>query len=88
MCTIEIEAPKSLDRTSRIKLYKNNTRSRAFYRIAKRSIILQQLVRFNLWTVFKMMKKGGRKPVGIDDYAKDGGEELFTMMHCVLIANP
>ena len=24
----------------------------------------------------------------IDDYAKDGGEELFTKMHCVLIANP
>ena len=24
----------------------------------------------------------------IDDYAKDGGEELFTMMHCVLIRNP
>ena len=24
----------------------------------------------------------------IDDYAKDGGEELFTEMHCVLITNP
>ena len=24
----------------------------------------------------------------IDDYAKDGGEELFTKMYCVLIANP
>ena len=24
----------------------------------------------------------------IDDYAKDGGEELFTKMHCVLITNP
>ena len=23
----------------------------------------------------------------IDDYAKDGGEELFTKMHCVRIAN-
>ena len=27
-----------------------------------------------------------RKP--IDDYAKDGGEELFTKMHCVLVTNP
>ena len=25
--------------------------------------------------------------VAIDDYAKDGGEELFTKMHCVLITN-
>ena len=24
----------------------------------------------------------------IDDYAKDGGKELFTKMHCVLIMNP
>ena len=24
----------------------------------------------------------------IDDYAKDGGEELFTKMHCVRIMNP
>ena len=24
----------------------------------------------------------------IDDYAKDGGEELFTKMHCVLTTNP
>ena len=24
----------------------------------------------------------------IDDYAKDGGEELFTKMHCVRITNP
>ena len=47
----------SNDRTSRIKLYKNNARSRLFCRIAKRSI---------------------------DDYAKDGGEKLFTKMHCVL----
>ena len=23
----------------------------------------------------------------IDDYAKDGGKELFTKMHCVLITN-
>ena len=23
----------------------------------------------------------------IDDYAKDGGEELFTKMHCVLLSN-
>ena len=24
----------------------------------------------------------------IDDYAKDGGKELFTKMHCVRIENP
>ena len=24
----------------------------------------------------------------IDDYAKDGGKELFTKMHCALITNP
>ena len=26
--------------------------------------------------------------VSIDDYAKDGGEELLTKIHCVLITNP
>ena len=26
--------------------------------------------------------------VTIDDYAKDGGEELFTKINCVLITNP
>ena len=25
--------------------------------------------------------------MSIDDYEKDGGEELFTKMHCVLITN-
>ena len=25
--------------------------------------------------------------IAIDDYAKDGGEELFTKMHCVLLSN-
>ena len=38
MCTIAIEAPTPLYRTSRIKLYKNIARSRLFCRIAKRSI--------------------------------------------------
>ena len=38
MCTIAIEALTPLDRTSRIKLYKNIARSRLFCRIAKRSI--------------------------------------------------
>ena len=28
------------------------------------------------------------KVLPIDDYAKDGGKELFTKMHCVLITNP
>ena len=23
----------------------------------------------------------------IDDYAKDGGDELFTKMHCILLSN-
>ena len=40
MCTIVIEALTPLDRTLRIKMYKNNTRSRLFFRIAKRSIAL------------------------------------------------
>ena len=26
--------------------------------------------------------------LAIDDYAKDGGKELLTKMHCVLIKNP
>ena len=26
-------------------------------------------------------------PSAIDDYAKDGGEELFTKMHCILGSN-
>ena len=39
MPRIVIEALTPLDRTSRIKLYKNNARSRLFCRIAKRSII-------------------------------------------------
>ena len=30
----------------------------------------------------------GKTNVSIDDYAKDGGEELFTKMHCVLFMNP
>ena len=42
MCTILIEALTPLDRTSRIKLYKNNARSRLFCRIAKRSINLSK----------------------------------------------
>ena len=38
MYTIKIEALTPLDRTSCIKMYKNNARSRLFCRIAKRSI--------------------------------------------------
>ena len=34
------------------------------------------------------IKSGGGGVTSIDDYAKDGGEELFTKMHCVLITNP
>ena len=37
------------------------------------------------------MEVGGIKTweeLVIDDYAKDGGEEPFTKMHCVLITNP
>ena len=29
-----------------------------------------------------------RMLISIDDYAKDGGEELFTKIHCVLFPNP
>ena len=25
---------------------------------------------------------------GMDDYTEDGGEELFSKMHCILITNP
>ena len=39
MCTILIEALMPLNRTSCIKMYKNNARSRLFRRIAKRSIV-------------------------------------------------
>ena len=38
ICTIVIEALTPLDRTSYIKMYKNNARSRLICRIAKRSI--------------------------------------------------
>ena len=38
MCTIAIEALTPLNRTSRIKLYRNIVRSRLFSRIGKRSI--------------------------------------------------
>ena len=38
ICTIAIEALTPLERTSRIKMYKNIARSRLFCRIAKRSI--------------------------------------------------
>ena len=40
MCTIVIEALTPLDRTSRIKIFKNDARSRLFCRIAKRSMPL------------------------------------------------
>ena len=39
MCTMVIEALTPLNRTSRIKLYKNNAESRPFCRIAERSIV-------------------------------------------------
>ena len=38
ICAIHIEALTLLDRTARIKMYKNNARSSLFCRIAKRSI--------------------------------------------------
>ena len=38
MCIIGIESLTPLDRSSRIKLHKNNARSRLFCRIAKKSI--------------------------------------------------
>ena len=49
MCIIVIEPLTTLDRTSRIKLYQKNARSRLFSRIAKRSIVkvkLQTKLRF------------------------------------------
>ena len=44
MWTIVIEALTPLDRTSCIKMYKNNARSRLFCRIAKRSITSSYLI--------------------------------------------
>ena len=45
----------------------------------------------NLDLIFKLSSgkirtapKAQRACSAIDDYAKDGGEELFTKMHCVL----
>ena len=63
----------------------------AFHRVAIRASIItvhirkfyktyQDIVRFLFF--FRIAKRS------IDDYAKDGGEELFTKMHCVLIPNP
>ena len=34
------------------------------------------------------VSKFGAVTSSIHDYAKDGGEELFTKMHCVRITNP
>ena len=34
--------------------------------------------------VLKSKLNGRNKITAIDDYAKDGGQELFTKMHCVL----
>ena len=45
MCIMMIEPPMLLDRTSRIKLYKYNARSRLFCRIAKRSIVIINLLK-------------------------------------------
>ena len=44
MCTIVIEALTPLDRSSDIKMYENNARSRLFCRIAKRSIVKFYLI--------------------------------------------
>ena len=44
MCTIVIEALTPLNRTSCIKMYKNNARSRLFGRIAKKSIFVDDSV--------------------------------------------
>ena len=34
--------------------------------------------------VHEARSSGVKASITIDDYAKDGGEELFTKMHCVL----
>ena len=36
--------------------------------------------------IFRAVTRGF--PMAIDDYAKDGGEEVFAEMHCVLESNP
>ena len=40
-----------------------------------------------IFTVTIMVKMFNQN-CAIDDYGKDGGEEHFTKMHCVLITNP
>ena len=55
MCIIAIEPLRPLDRTSRIKLYKNNARSRLFCRIAERFIVMfgsKLCPKFNFIAVF------------------------------------
>ena len=37
--------------------------------------------------LFSVWRKGLRRARPMDDYAKDGGKELFTVMHRVLQSN-
>ena len=59
MYTIVIEASTPLNRTSRIKMYKNNARSRLFLRIVKRPTVLSQ--EFLSKTTYASPTKFGRE---------------------------
>ena len=69
MCTIVIEALTPLDRISCIKMYKNNARSRLFCRIAKRSIIennIKNIKKTKLWFL-KGSKFGMKEYIGCEE---------------------
>ena len=72
MCIIVIEPLTPLDRTSRMKLYKNNARSRLFCRIAERSIETLAKLSFTraLLFVISFSQNGGENCRGA---SKEGG---------------
>ena len=61
---------------------RNSDRKR---RIGKSDRIKEFNVRF--WSMIYSSSPLEYKFITIDDYAKDGGKELFTKMHCVRIEN-
>ena len=61
ICTMVIEALTPLYRTSRIKMYKNNARSRLFFRIAKRLLLLKACFTLESKIAREMYSKYDRK---------------------------
>ena len=60
--------------------------SRAKYQQVLKLVLRKIQPLFDRWTISPFIILNYYRL--IDDYAKDGGEELFTKMHCVLTANP